>query len=314
MEKDFEIKRYTPEHKKIWDNFVESSKNGTFLFNRDYMDYHCDRFQDNSYIFYHKNRVYCLLPANRKDDILFSHEGLTYGGVIMDESCTAQGILEVFNLLTEYLMKEGIKRIIYKPVPHIYHSLPAEEDLYALFRHDASLRGRNISATIFQRNTIKFSTLRKRMIKKAVDYGIKVHPTNDWNIYWDILTKNLREKYDSSPVHSRDEILKLSSSFPHHIKLYGAFKNERMIGGVVVYLFKEVAHTQYISANKEGKENGAIDIILDHLIKKYEELPYFDLGTSNEDGGKYLNENLIHQKEGFGARGICYDTWEMIIS
>ena len=35
----------------------------------------------------------------------------------------------------------------------------------------------------------------------------------------------------------------------------------------------------------------------------------FDFGVSTEQRGSYLNEGLIFQKEGFGGRAICYDTY-----
>ena len=41
---------------------------------------------------------------------------------------------------------------------------------------------------------------------------------------------------------------------------------------------------------------------------------YFDFGTSNEDMGRYLNEGLIYQKEGFGGRAVCYDWYEVMIN
>ena len=43
---------------------------------------------------------------------------------------------------------------------------------------------------------------------------------------------------------------------------------------------------------------------------RYKDFDYFDFGTSNEEGGKVLNTSLIYQKEGFGGRGVVYDTYE----
>jgi hypothetical protein len=37
---------------------------------------------------------------------------------------------------------------------------------------------------------------------------------------------------------------------------------------------------------------------------------YLDFGKSTETHSDILNENLIYQKEGFGARAVCYDTYE----
>ena len=70
-------------------------------------------------------------------------------------------------------------------------------------------------------------------------------------------------------------------------------------------------HTQYISANAYGKQNGAIDLLFDHLINHvYTAYPYVDFGKSTVSGSADLNEQLIFQKEGFGARSVCYDTYE----
>ena len=79
----YKVELYTPERKKEWNIFIENAKNSTFLFDRNYMDYHADRFQDFSLMIYRKNKLYALLPANKKNDVLYSHQGLTYGGLIM---------------------------------------------------------------------------------------------------------------------------------------------------------------------------------------------------------------------------------------
>ena len=59
----FEIERYTPAKKDEWDQFVRQSKNGTFLFLRDYMDYHSDRFADFSLVARDGEKIIAVLPA-----------------------------------------------------------------------------------------------------------------------------------------------------------------------------------------------------------------------------------------------------------
>ena len=93
------IVRYTAEQKTVWDSFVATSKNGTFLFMRDYMDYHADRFADHSLMFYKGGRLIALLPGNESDDTYYSHGGLTYGGFILSYHATATVVLEAFYLL-----------------------------------------------------------------------------------------------------------------------------------------------------------------------------------------------------------------------
>ncbi len=40
---------------------------------------------------------------------------------------------------------------------------------------------------------------------------------------------------------------------------------------------------------------------------------YFDFGISTGQEGKYLNEGLIAQKEGFGGRVVVQQTWGMAL-
>ena len=100
----FDIVRYTPDKCQEWNQFVAQSKNGTFLFYRQYMDYHADRFHDHSLMIYRKSRLYALLPANGYDDVFASHQGLSYGGLVMDQHARAAEILDVFSLLNAYLV------------------------------------------------------------------------------------------------------------------------------------------------------------------------------------------------------------------
>ena len=308
----FEIKLYTHTNKFEWDQFVESSKNGTFLFKRDYMDYHADRFDDFSLMIYRKGKLYTILPANRKEDILYSHQGLTYGGFIMSNKVTTTEILEVVQETNKFLKANGVIKVIYKAIPYIYHQVPAEEDLYAIFKvSDAKIIGRNISSTIYQKNKIKFIESRKAGIRKANNNNILISRSEDFEAFWKILNDNLQNKYGKAPVHSLDEILLLSSRFSKNIRLYLATCDDIPVGGTLLYITNQVIHTQYISANLAGKEMGALDLLFDHLInKEFSDYEFFDFGQSTEEMGKILNESLIFQKEGFGGRGITYDIYE----
>lgn len=309
-----EIKRYSVDQKNAWDVFVENSKNGTFLFKRDYMEYHSKRFQDNSLMVYRKGLLYALLPANRDGNVLYSHQGLTYGGVILSSKATALEILDVFEHINNLLKSEGVCEVIYKAVPHIYQLIPSQEDLYALFRCGAELIGRNISSTIYQCNKIKFVESRKSGIRKAINNNLVVKESLDFEAFWEILEDNLINKYETKPVHSLPEIEYLHNIFPENIKLYIVYKEGIPLGGTVVYIAKQVIHIQYISSNLAGKEFGALDLLFDKLINQiYYKIPIFDFGQSTEQHGRMLNNSLIFQKEGFGGRGVCYDIYKYVL-
>lgn len=309
----FEIKRYTSEHKDEWNEFIERSKNGTFLLDRNYMDYHSDRFDDFSMMFYMKDKLYAVLPANIRDNTLYSHQGLTYGGLITDETATAGHTVSLFNEMNSFLKEHGIGKVVYKAIPWIYHRLPAQEDLYAIYRTcNARFAARDISSTIMMHNRIKWHRDRRYGINKAIKNNVTVHESDDFNAFWHVLESNLGNKYGVKPVHSLSEIELLKSRFPDNIRLYVAEKDNGIIGGTVLYATKQVLHAQYISANPEGKHLRVIDAIYDVILNKdFADFKYyFDFGKSTEGDGTYLNESLIYQKEGFGGRAVCYDTYE----
>lgn len=311
----YEIVRYTPELKAQWDSFVRKSRNGTFLFLRDYMDYHRQRFTDFSLLIFHRQSLVALLPLNKEaDGSVASHSGLTYGGLITDKKGRAEKVMKLFECLNTWLRDAGIRRVVYRPVPWIYHEMPAEEDLYALFNVcNARLTAREISSTIAQENKLAFSQSRKDCLRKAKRAGVEVMPCNDFAAFWDILSANLQQRYIVNPVHSLAEIMALASLFPHEIRLYAAYLDNEMVAGTVVYVMPRVVHVQYISASAKGKAVGALDLLFRYLIDEvFIDKPFFDFGKSTEDRGRRLNEPLIFQKEGFGGRGVCYDTYEWV--
>ena len=63
----FNIQRYTSDKQAEWDAFIAQSKNGTFLMQRGYMDYHSDRFVDCSLMFYLKEKLYATRSIRTKD-------------------------------------------------------------------------------------------------------------------------------------------------------------------------------------------------------------------------------------------------------
>ena len=298
-----------------WNEFVAQSKNGTFLFDRRFMDYHADRFQDYSLMFYDEGRLQGIMPAHVDGDTLVSHGGLTYGGLVMGPGIRAVQVCEIFRDLNEVLRWDGFHRVIYKAVPWIYHQQPAEEDLYALTSVcHARLMIRDISSVIIGDRKMRFSGSRKDGIRKARRQGLIVKESEDFTAFWQILHDNLSAKYGVRPVHSDAELDLLHSRFPDKIKLYMVFDGEMPVGGTVLFLTPQVLHVQYISAKPEGKACGAIDLLFGHLINTvYSDYRFIDFGKSTSSDSADLNENLIFQKEGFGARAVCYDTYEWML-
>lgn len=304
------IKRYNETDKDSWNQFVSESKNGTFLFNRNYIDYHNDRFVDFSVIIYSDNNIIALFPASiSSPNRVVSHGGLTYGGVISDINMTTELMIEVFNLLLSFYSDHDIKEIVYKRVPSIYYDYPSDEDLYVLYRLNASLIRRDISSTISLGNKIPFSSRRIRAIKKAKKNNLIVQESKNYSEYMSLLNSVLQLHHGVRAVHSTQEIEKLANSFPHNIKLYVSLDDKnKIVAGVVVYINKGTVHAQYIANSEDGRKIGALDYLFDFLINdEFADKRWFDFGICTENNGNYLNVGLITQKQEFGGRGVVYD-------
>jgi len=248
------------------------------------------------------------LDTFQPDAVFYSHQGLTYGGLVTSSKITAIDVIAIFESLSLFLKENKIKEVVYKVLPLIYHKQPMQEDIYTLFRLQAEKISCTLSSTIFNDNKILFTESRKSGLRKAQKMGVSVHESDDFKYFWDILDDNLSNNHGVKPVHTLEEIQKLRNLFPENIKLFCCFVNEKIIAGTILFLMDNLIHVQYISANEEGKQSGAIDLLFDQIINNiFSNVEIIDFGHSNEDSGKYLNERLIFQKEGFGGRGVVYE-------
>ena len=308
----FEIRRYTSELADEWNQFIAKSKNGTFLFDRRYMDYHADRFNDHSLLFYFANRLLAVLPAHASGDTLYSHNGLTYGGLVMSSRLTVVQTMNLFRELNEQLRQEGFRHVSYKCIPWIYHRLSSDEDIYALFHEcHARIVARDFATNVFLAGEMRWERVRRRGVVRAQNAGVSVERSDNYAAFWNVLSQNLHAKYGVMPVHTLQEIVLLHRRFPQNIQLYQAVKDGEVLGGVVLYVSHQVVHAQYSSATSDGKKLGVIDFLYNRIFNDYGNYPYFDFGRSTEHpDGSGLNEKLVFQKEGFGGRGLCYDIYE----
>ncbi|MCW3078447.1 MAG: hypothetical protein JWO32_3056 [Bacteroidetes bacterium] len=306
------IKRYKADMFETWNGFVRESRNGMFLFDRNYMEYHADRFTDHSLLFFKNDELLSLLPASETEGILTSHAGLTYGGFITHPRVTASFLMESFEKLKDYLKEAHVHTFVYKTIPYIFYRLPAQEDLYVLFRNSASLFRRDISSVIDLKQKPGYTKGTKYNISKARKHLLQVKESTDYESFMKIEAELLWLKYRAKPTHSSAEIIMLANRFPNNIRLFLVYKDTSCLGGTILYITDQVVHTQYIAITDEGKEVGALDMLTDHLISIFTSTHnYFSFGISTEKAGTVLNEGLIKNKESFGARAITNDFYSI---
>ena len=316
------LQPYRKDDASAWNALVDGSKNGTFLFDRRFMDYHADRFDDCSLLFRQGSRLLACLPANfcADEQTVYTHQGLTYGGLVMADSVGATDVLHIFGLLTDYYRHElAARRFVCKPVPHIYCTQPSDEPLYALHRFGAQLTARGLSSAVSLRHPLPLQARRRSGIRKAEAAALRIERTDaaaDYEAFHHIVATGLRQRHGVEPVHSAAEMLLLAARFPQNIHLYveRTADGSDIVAGAWLFVTRRVVHTQYMAASEAGRGMGALDYLIANLIDRYRNVPdltTFDFGISTEEGGRVLNEGLIFQKEGFGGRGVCYDQWTL---
>jgi hypothetical protein len=309
------IIKYENSWSEKWNHFIDHSKNGSFLFKRNFMEYHSDRFEDHSLLVVDDQKIIAILPANIKGPILYSHQGLTYGGLIVGMDIKMPIILQAFKYLLQFLHEIGVNKLILKNIPHIYHRYPADEIEWALIRIKAVLYRIDSTLTIDNRFPLPYQERRNRSIKKAEKISpiIKTNESDGFDKFWqEVLVPNMLKKHNLKPVHNLAEIKMLASQFPANIKQYNIYINNQIMAGCTMFLNQTVAHAQYISGTDEGRSNGCLDYLFNYLIKEeYSSYPYFDFGNSNEDAGTKINFGLMDWKEGFGARAVSHDFYEI---
>ena len=311
------IVRYTEDKAEEWNKFNVKSKNSLFMFDRNYMDYHKDRFADHSLMFYDDDELIAILPMSEKDHKLISHGGLTYGGFISGEKMKQHTMLSCFDSLIKYAREKGIENIRYKCIPHIYHKQPAEEDRFALFYYGATLDTVDVSTYVKLDNPLKMPKGRKAQISRArreLVEVVELDELKNYEEFIDLENEVLMERHNVKAVHTGKEMKLLYDKFPNNIHLYSAMKNGKIIAGTIIYEYDNVIHTQYMAANEEARVIGALDLTISYVINKYKEKKeWLDFGISTEHDRIFLNEGLCSQKESFGGRTGVYEIWEMKI-
>ena len=311
--KNYTIKKYESQDYQQWNAFISKAKNATFLFHRDFMEYHNERFIDYSLIVVEGEKWVAVLPANRVDDVVFSHNGLTYGGLVYGEYLKLASVIQVFKTILSYLLENEISKIQIKILPSIYHKKPSEELNYALFLAEAQLIRCDTLAVIDLSKPFQFSKKRNPSIQKGLSKGLIIKEENNFEPFWNnVLIPNLALKHNAKPVHTLNEIQLLKKHFDKNIRQFNVYFKNEIVAGATIFESENVAHSQYISKYGAHEDLGSLDFLYDHLIHHvFADKLFFDFGTSNENQGKILNNGLSFWKESFGANTIVHNFYEV---
>ena len=308
---NYRVEKYTKENRLAWDTFISGAKNATFLFARDFMEYHSDRFTDYSLLVYKDDLLYAVLPANIVGDKLYSHKGLTYGSLVLSKSAKLLYTFEAFKVLLAFLNAKAISTLELRNIPTFYNTMPSDELSYFLFKANATLIKRDALMVIDTSTKIKFQKNRREGINKAKRNGLTIAVEHNFEGFWnEILIPNLQKKHGVAPVHSLEEIQLLAAKFPDHIKQVNVYKDNVIVAGTTLFLTKTTIHPQYVSGNSDKNAFGSLDLAYDYIINHFDSSKrYFDFNISSEENGTALNSGLIFWKESCGARTYVADNY-----
>jgi hypothetical protein len=311
--KNYTVKRYQESDYLHWNTFIGQAKNATFLFHRDFMGYHKDRFEDYSLLVFENEKLVAVLPANKDGDIVYSHQGLTYGGLVLLPKSKLYNTIFIFKAILKYLNENRISKLVLKQIPSIYCDYLSDEINYlmhickgkAIMKHNISVISLN--------NELVFSKSRRECINRGKKQNLIIKEESNLETFWNtLLVPNLKDKYNAKPVHSLEEIMFLKSKFPNDIRHFNVYSNEKLVGGTTLFITKRVAKPQYIAGSDENNFLGSIDFLYDFLIKEIARgKVFFDFGPSHENNGLEIVEKINFWKESFGAHSLVQDFYEV---
>jgi len=277
------------------------------------MEYHQDRFDDFSLLVFQNEKLVAIFPANKSGDTVFSHQGLTYGGLALSKGVKFEVVLNAFKEVLKFLCFHQIGTLVLKQIPSIYCILPSDEVQYLMFILKAKLIRRDTLSVIDLNKKLSISKDRMNGFKRAQKFDLSIIEENTFENFWeDILIPNIYVKYDTKPVHDLEEITSLKKRFPKNIRQFNVYNKDKIVAGTTIFETKNVAHSQYISGDEDKNRLGSLDYLHIHLINEvFKGKKFFDFGISNENQGRQINKGLQYWKEGLGARTISQDFYEV---
>lgn len=311
------LRPYEPCDTETWDAFCDASHQATFLLSRRFLSYHGDRFTDRSLVIEEDGEWIGLFPAALHpgdERCVVSHPGVTYGGILHQGGLRGDRMIEAIRLLCQHYTAQGYAKLVYKVLPWFYHTTPAQDDIYALFRLGALRVRCDLSSTIDLERRLPVRARRKRSLKKALRAGIVISEGSEYlPAFWEVVTDNLKRKHQTSPVHTLAEVNMLADRFPDNIRCVVGILAEKVVAGILIFATPVVDHAQYIASNEAGYDVSALDAVFEHCIATAIEdgKRWFDYGISTEDGGLVLNDGLYRFKSEFGGGGTVHEFFEI---
>jgi len=268
------------------------------------MDYHNDRFEDFSILIYKNKSLVGLIPANRLKNTVYSHQGLTYGGLLLETNSKVLFLEEIMTAVKKFYKDNGVTDFQLKSFPSgypHYQTIP----ISSFFKNSKSkIITTYKSLAIDYSKGVKIHKTKLKHQRKGLERGLEIRLDNDFKTFWtEVLIPKLKDRYQTKPVHSLDEIEQLHSFFPDKILQFNVYLQDKILGGITIYNKGAVVKSQYSATTFEGQNNYAIDVLFLYLINHFKNIgtQFFCMGTVTTNDSLGYNPGLLKQKQELGC-------------
>jgi len=316
-----EVQEYNKENKKEWDDFVESSNNGTMFHKQVFLDYHTPgKFSFHHLMFRKEGELIAVLPGGLNDagKSFWSPVGASYGSLVTKD-VPYHISLELVDTLLDYSKEKNFKDIYLIPPPIIYNKVYNQHIeysmLYRRFDFEYSYISHAIDLNIGKDFLEHFDkTARKTLHKILREKKITIEESEDYASFNEILIKN-KAKYNVKPTHSLEDMLKLRELMPENLKLFLVYHEGKPIAGSLLFLAnKNVSLCFYNMLLYEYEHLRPVYLVNYEVVRWSIENGYkwVDIGVSQDTSAEdpmTPSLNLIYFKERFHARGLLRSTF-----
>ena len=302
-------------NEKDWDALVEGAPNGHLMARSGFFRYHADRFEDASLFIRRGRRPLGVLPANRVGETLWSHQGVSFGGLILHPRTHFNHVEAAVSALLEHLRSGGIKSLMYRPAPHPYQVFPREEDVFFLEQAGARRVDTKLHSMILcGEPTALTAKTWNHTVKRSREAGLTVRAGGDADLpaVWALVEAAL-ERHSQRAVHSLDDLALLRQRFPDEVLFMLAESGEgELLSGQVLLRSARTLTLLYVGDAPAGREVNAGTLLLDQVMKAPEHAgSWFDLGQWCDTGSRQGSDSLLQFKEAAGGRLIQRHTWQL---
>ncbi|MGL2994061.1 FemAB family protein [Flavobacterium sp. TSSA_36] len=312
--KKFIIKKYQKSDYDLWNSFVTSAPNATFLFYRHFMEYHEERFDDFSLLVFEKTKLIAILPANRKENSVYSHQGLTYGGLVYASKLKIENVANILDVLLAYLKSMRVTYFYLHPIPSFYLKKGNAAIDFFLIKKGGILYRKEMNLVVNLNQIFSISKSKLKHYRRTELLGLRIVEETNFQPFWEkILEPRLLEKYEANPVHSLAEIQMLHEKFPDKIRQFSAYLEDKIVAGITLFEFENGVKSQYGATSKTGEKYRALDFLFIELIGVFQKKGkhFFDMGIVNDSGEMGFHSGLLQQKEELGCTVWSQDFYKI---